>query len=118
MSLWTNEKNTEKDIESVILTTQELNRQNLLICATRSERKVMAIDIEIGEISWTYKCPGGGYSIPVAILELSNWESGRPKKLFYAGAGKWSSHLAAESHSAFSQNPVAQYREVQRGKER
>ncbi|KAI8049380.1 PQQ-like domain-containing protein [Thamnidium elegans] len=261
MPLWTNEKNVEKDIESIILTTQEFSRQDLLICATHgavygihkkdgtklwktkiqasasvisvfvtdndklivgafgktyclsmmtgevvwknkmpgfgygevsvistpskvlqppplqqegeeedrlppnydqvsqdlpiviscSEGKVMAINIETGETSWTYNCPGGWYNIPVAIVEPSNWESGRPNQLVYIGAGKWvyclnartgnviwsvqvstarlgydfmtlatpwSSRLAAESHSAFSQNPVAQYRELQRAKER
>lgn len=116
-----------------------------------SEGKAMAIDIDTGETIWTYNCPGGWYNIPVAIVEPSNWEAGRPNQLVFIGSGKWvyclnartgvviwsakvstaklgydfmtlatpwSSRLVAESHSAFSQNPVAQHRAIQRSKER
>ncbi|CEP16030.1 hypothetical protein [Parasitella parasitica] len=116
-----------------------------------SRGKVMGIDIDTGETLWTYKCPGGGFNIPVAIVEPPSLENGRPHQLVYVGSGKWvyclktntgdvvwsvkvsnsrfgygymtlatpwSSRLAAEAYSSFSQNPSAQTRDRIRQQER
>jgi outer membrane protein assembly factor BamB len=109
------------------------------------------MDMETGEALWKYNCPGGWYNIPVAIVEPSSLEEGRPNQLVYVGAGKWvyclkartgdviwsvkvsdstfglnymtlatpwSSRLAAEAHTSFSSNPVAQVRSEARQRER
>ncbi|KAI7898102.1 uncharacterized protein BX663DRAFT_565027 [Cokeromyces recurvatus] len=110
--------------------------------------KVMAIDSETGETLWTYNCVGGWYNIPVIIVEppLRNQDflvyvgSGKNVYCLKASTGEviwnvrvsnsnfglnymtlatpWSSKLAAETHSAFSQNPSAQKRDHQRDKEK
>lgn len=107
----------------------------------------MGIDSNTGETLWVYKCPGGGFNLPVSIVEPPSLEDGRPHQLVYVGAGRWvyclqantgdvvwsikisnsrfgysymtlatpwSSRLAAEAYSAFSQNPSAQARDLAR----
>ncbi|KAI9468480.1 MAG: quinon protein alcohol dehydrogenase-like superfamily [Benjaminiella poitrasii] len=123
-------------IESPPSYEQYPNQPGGSIVISLSRGAVMAMDIETGETLWTYNCPGGGYNIPVAIVEPTSED-----QRVYVGAGKWvyclrvtsgtviwsskvshanfgcgymtlatpwSSRLAAETHSAFSQNPSAQ----------
>ncbi|KAG2207687.1 hypothetical protein INT47_011807 [Mucor saturninus] len=113
-----------------------------------SRGKAMGLDADSGEILWTYNCPGGGFNIPVVIVEPPSKES---DQVVYIGASKWvyclngrtgaliwstkvattlfgsdymslatawSSRLAAESYSAFNQNPSLQCLELQRDRNR
>lgn len=114
------------------------DQQVIIAC---SKGGAVAIDFNTGDTLWQYDCPGGGYRIPVAIIEPPNQELGRPTQLAYVGSGRyiyclnartgclvwsvslswnvlgpghitlaspWSSKLAAETNTAFSQNPSAQ----------
>ncbi|KAK4512741.1 RNAPII degradation factor [Mucor velutinosus] len=118
--------------------------QDKAVVIACSRGKVMGIDIDTGDTLWVYKCPGGGFNIPVSIVEPPSLEDDRPHQLVYVGSGKWvyclkantgdvvwsakvsnahwgysymtlatpwSSRLAAEAYSAFSQNPSAQTRD-------
>ncbi|KAI9255290.1 hypothetical protein BY458DRAFT_480565 [Sporodiniella umbellata] len=109
--------------------------------------KVLAIDPDNGQELWRYGCPGGGFSIPVAIIDPPSLENDKHAQCVYVGSGKWvycleaytgqvvwsskvssslfgcgymtlatpwNSRLAAEAYTAFSQNPSAQAREVER----
>lgn len=51
--------------------------------------KVMGIDPKTGNPLWEYDCPGGGYRIPVAIVEPPSARDGRPQQLLYVGVGKY-----------------------------
>lgn len=128
---------------------EEVQDKAVVIASSRG--KVMGIDIDTGDTLWVYKCPGGGFNIPVSIVEPPSLEDGRPHQLVYVGSGKWvyclkattgdvvwsvkvsnahwgysymtlatpwSSRLAAEAYSAFSQNPSAQTRDRIRQQER
>lgn len=64
-------------------------REDKQIIISLTEGKAMAIDLDTGETMWTYECPGGWYNIPVALVEPSNWDAGRPYQLAYIGTGRW-----------------------------
>jgi outer membrane protein assembly factor BamB len=119
-------------------------RQEKPVVIASSRGRVMGIDADTGEALWVFKCPGGGFNLPVSIVEPPSLEDGRSHQLVYVGSGKWvyclqantgdvvwsvkvsnsrfgygymtlatpwSSRLAAEAYSAFSQNPSAQTRD-------
>ncbi|KAI9268275.1 hypothetical protein BDA99DRAFT_360556 [Phascolomyces articulosus] len=98
--------------------------------------KCMGVDIESGEELWRFNCPKGGYRIPVALVDPEGgsatiyvgcgtmlycmdaitgdlkWETKITNAKMTLGymtlATPWSSRLSAESHTAFSQFPLAQ----------
>ncbi|KAI8387966.1 uncharacterized protein BYT42DRAFT_215850 [Radiomyces spectabilis] len=119
---------------------QNIGRSVAIACA---RGKCMAMNLETGEELWRYNCPGGGYSIPVALIETG--DSG--DKAVYVGCGRyvycldiatgevkwsskicntklgygymtlatpWNSRLAAEAHTGFSNQPTAQAADLAR----
>ncbi|ORY97893.1 quinon protein alcohol dehydrogenase-like superfamily [Syncephalastrum racemosum] len=106
--------------------------------------KCVAIDASSGEQLWKYNCPKGGYNMPVALVEPSSaanrqrvfvgcgkwvyciqattgevvWSTKISNSMMGLGymtlATPWSSRLAAEAHTAFSQFPTAQAHDVER----
>ncbi|KAF7732359.1 hypothetical protein EC973_005255 [Apophysomyces ossiformis] len=65
-------------------TTEE---RSLTISSTHG--KVMAIDATTGETLWKYDCPGGGYRMPVTLVEPPSAENGLPYRAVYVGCGQW-----------------------------
>lgn len=152
-TLWSNKMLGFGNEEVSIITTPPMAppegeswRQDIQLVIACSRGKVMAIDIETGNTTWTYSCPGVWFNIPVVIIEPApGCDKENPTFVVYVGAGQWifslealtgtvinssrisdskpelnymtlatpwSSRLAAESHTAFSQNPVAQVRSI------
>jgi hypothetical protein len=50
---------------------------------------VMAFNPNTGNTLWTYDCPGGGFRIPVTLVEPPSARDGRPHQLLYVGVGKY-----------------------------
>ncbi|KAI9496579.1 quinon protein alcohol dehydrogenase-like superfamily [Zychaea mexicana] len=121
-----------------------LTEQPVAISCTRG--KCMGIDIETGEELWKFNCPNGGFKIPSALVDPEGESTtvfvgcGRRLYCLDAATGElkwevkvsnskvglgymtmatpWSSRLAAEAHTAFSQFPSAQQRNEIRNRER
>ncbi|KAI8139596.1 quinon protein alcohol dehydrogenase-like superfamily [Fennellomyces sp. T-0311] len=98
--------------------------------------KCLGMDLETGEELWRFNCPKGGYKIPSALVDPDGgsttvyvgcgrrlycldaetgelkWENKISNSMTGLGymtlATPWSSRLAAEAHTAFSQFPIAQ----------
>lgn len=137
--------------ELYLLPRYETVTQDQQIIIACSKGGALAIDFNTGDTLWQYDCPGGGYNIPVAIIEPPNPKLGRPTQLAYVGSGRcvyclnartgylvwsvslswnvlgsgymtlaspWSSKLAAETNTAFSQNPSAQAANKKRTKDK
>ncbi|KAG0162768.1 hypothetical protein DFQ28_000882 [Apophysomyces sp. BC1034] len=118
-----------------------VEEQSVTISCSRG--KVMAIDNTTGDTIWKYECPGGGYRLPIALVEPPSAEHGLPYRVVYVGCGQWiyclraltgallwsqkifqhklnlgyiaiatpwSSRVVAETHTAFTQFPLAQQR--------
>ncbi|KAI8387965.1 uncharacterized protein BYT42DRAFT_543351 [Radiomyces spectabilis] len=113
----------------------EKEKPNSSVAIACARGKCMAIDMETGEELWRYDCPGGGFNLPVALVEPTT------SHLAYIGCGRWlycldavtgelqwstklsdailgysymtlatpwSSRLAAEAHTGFCHQPTAQ----------
>lgn len=74
----------DRDAPPEYITTQE---RSVVISSSRG--KVTAIDEENGETLWKYDCPGGGYNVPVAVVEPPSAENGLPHQVVYVGCGQW-----------------------------
>ncbi|KAG2229142.1 hypothetical protein INT48_008094 [Thamnidium elegans] len=66
----------------------EMVAQDQQVIIACSKGGAMAIDLNTGNTLWQYNCSGGGYNIPVAIIEPPNQKLGRPTQLAYIGSGR------------------------------
>ncbi|KAI8138031.1 hypothetical protein BJV82DRAFT_324557 [Fennellomyces sp. T-0311] len=51
--------------------------------------KCMAIDLATGQQLWLFKCPKGGYYLPVAIVEPVSAEPNRAQQRVFVACGTW-----------------------------
>ncbi|KAI8375093.1 quinon protein alcohol dehydrogenase-like superfamily [Choanephora cucurbitarum] len=99
LQLKTNESNQTEDSPPKYSERNQLEEKPVVIGCSRG--KVVAMDPYTGNTLWTYDCPGGGYNIPVALVEPPSLESHHPGQTVYIGAGKRVYCLSASTGEVF-----------------